>query len=178
MLGTCTTHWCKVLYLGLGYKYLNKMGSGVTLLLCIKLTRCVQFHKIVKFQRQQKQLLHIFHHPADPGGVTYILGEEGFPTQLDIFRRSGAKGCLDSRFRVHPQPHTVPNCKLCINTEPKTAIKMVNKIQLVDFKNYQQYTESTPPRVAYPITDWALHCLTAMIIQEQSTSKWISHFTN
>ena len=55
-------------------------------------------------------------------------GLPGIPNQLDIFRPSCVMGCLDHRFRAHPLP-TLPNCRLCINTEPITSIcRMANQI--------------------------------------------------
>ena len=42
-----------------------------------------------------------FFNPADPQGITQG-GLPGFPTQLDIFRRFGAKGFSDHRFRAPP----------------------------------------------------------------------------
>ena len=47
-------------------------------------------------------------HPVDPQWLKKG-GLPGFPTQLDIVRRSGAKGFLGHRFRARPQP-TLPNC--------------------------------------------------------------------
>ena len=46
----------------------------------------------------------ILFHPADLRGIT-SSGLPGIPTQLDIFHRSGTKGCLGHRFWAPPSLH-------------------------------------------------------------------------
>ena len=43
-----------------------------------------------------------FFYPADPQVITYREVYQEFQPSCDIFRRSGAKGCLDHRFRAPP----------------------------------------------------------------------------
>ena len=56
-------------------------------------------------------------------------GLQGFPNQLDIFRRSGAKGGLDHTGSVP----TTASCLFCINTDPTTSITD-GQSNLADFK--------------------------------------------
>ena len=69
--------------------------------------------------------MKLFFNPADPRGITWgdLLG---FPTQLDIFHRYGAKGCSDhSGFRA-PSAYTAQLLTLHqrrANNQDRMAIK-------------------------------------------------------
>ena len=50
--------------------------------------------------------IFLFHPAADPQGITSRVVYQKFQPCYDIFRRSGAKGCSDHRFRAIPAGFT------------------------------------------------------------------------